>query len=145
MCAARGKIISTLAVCIHRYFHPNFHQFVFQIDKTRVIRSSTPFIPPKFLWGENVKKKGYINTGISFQQSYDAKMKGETHFGKDENLPLRYAYFHVHLNIIPQNGSAPPVALHKIFHLWVSPSKGSAISEVPLRKLKGMMINDEMM
>ena len=67
-------------------------------------------------------------------------MKGDTHFGKDENLPLRYAYFHVHFNIIHQNFSRPPKYRHKEFHLWVSPGKGSGISEVPLR---GLMETDD--
>ena len=40
---------------------------------------------------ENRQKSSYWKENI-----YDAKMKGDTHFGKDENLPLRYAYFHVH-------------------------------------------------
>ena len=35
---------------------------------------------------------------VNTVSTYDAKMKGDTHFGKDENLLLKNGYFHVHFN-----------------------------------------------
>ena len=61
-------------------------------------------------------------------RTYDAKMNRRTYFGKDENLPLRYAYFHVHFNLKVIFGMHAPVPRHEIFHLWVSPSKERRIS-----------------
>ena len=47
MCAARGKIILTLALHTILYLHPKFHEIIFQIDKTTVILTSPPIFSPK--------------------------------------------------------------------------------------------------
>ena len=48
MCAARGKIILTLAFHTILYLRPKFHEIIFQIDQTTVIWSSPPIFPPNF-------------------------------------------------------------------------------------------------
>ena len=70
-------------------------------------------------------------------------MKGETHFGKDENLPLRYAYFHVHFNIILKKNLANPCYQHKVFHWWVTPSKETVSPESILEDSWDLMIINE--
>ena len=37
MCAARGKIILTLAVYTYKYLLHKFHEIIFQIDQTAVV------------------------------------------------------------------------------------------------------------
>ena len=37
ICAARGKLISTLAVFTQSYLHPKFHEIIFQVDQTAAI------------------------------------------------------------------------------------------------------------
>ena len=72
-------------------------------------------------------------------------MKGETHFGKDENLPLRYAYFHVHFNLRLKNNNRFPNYRHEEFHLWVSPAKEAEFPKSILEDSWRLMINDESM
>ena len=44
----------------------------------------------------NCEEREALPSCAASSDTCDAKMKGETQFGKDENLPLRYAYFRVH-------------------------------------------------
>ena len=46
MCAARGKIILTLALHTILYLHPKFHEIIFHIDQATVFWSSPPIFPP---------------------------------------------------------------------------------------------------
>ena len=51
MCAARGKIILTLALHTILYLHPKFYQIIFEIDKITVISAKPPIFPPNSPWG----------------------------------------------------------------------------------------------
>ena len=68
------------------------------------------------------------------KSTYDAKMKGDTHFGKTCGCPPKLCWGS---RTTYPNFIRPPSCRHEEFELWVSPSKESGISEVPLRGLIG--------
>ena len=72
-------------------------------------------------------------------------MKGDTHFGNDDNFTKIHASFHVHWNLLIRKNIAPPDDDMRYFTCGFPPAKEVGFPKSLLEDPWGMMINDEMM